>query len=320
MAPVALRVAVCCTAWQSYRVVVLPLVGKIEAFGGNIFPNGWVVPFNGDFLIGLLAPAVTAAIATQAGSIKVYIMAMCYYVVGLWDFYCGLLIEKFCAPKGAVFGEYTPKWMLTVWLLVNWAIEIVAFGCMLREDVFAHFNREKPDPSTLEDGVLGGYWLIICGIGWSFPLIFPCVPSPHPPCRSSVRTRLPRAATWPSSCPSCSTAWASRSPTLRSTHPSPRHPVSLFASRARRHSHRNTPTRRHLPLRRRRRTGIITRGGSLVKRTHTTPAPRDPRGHAVHHGTQGTFLSPTTLLQVMRPAKVRLQSLETLSPPPLLTA
>ena len=78
------------TAWQSYRFLTGALFSRIQCEEttspatlkpGNFLP-GWVVPFTGDFCMGLVSPLMCFALAMRP-SLTVWGLACAYHGIGV---------------------------------------------------------------------------------------------------------------------------------------------------------------------------------------------------------------------------------------------
>ena len=133
---------------------------KIECFGGDVFPTGWIIPLLQDGLIGTTAPLITFLLATKSG-ITVYIVAMCWFWWGICDFGIGLAVDGYMTPYKGPFGAHVPAFMLKAWLIGNMAAEVYAFYLMWSSEMFTYMTTTSKSVPIAE-GAHGGMWIAYC--------------------------------------------------------------------------------------------------------------------------------------------------------------
>ena len=173
------------TAWQSHRAFAWPLLSRIgqpdrveTATGWTVKPGGlpgelktgWLAPAFADCLIGVVAPFLCYA-CVHAPSTKVWAIAIGFHIKIACDILSSLLVNVYEPASEANPLNTLPRasrGLLPMWLGLHLIIEAAALRCLLDDTVPAYMEHEFLIGTTFElsDGPLGGYWVLICLIGW----------------------------------------------------------------------------------------------------------------------------------------------------------
>ena len=127
------------TGWMSFRAVGSGLF-LFWIFSGNerSAPSEWIVPFIGDFFIGITAIFLVYFIIKKPGTI-LWVLLLSWNVVGLLDL-IGAINVSFAAPYGPIpdigFNDFT----LSSILILNSLFQISFFYLLFLIDIIVYFK------------------------------------------------------------------------------------------------------------------------------------------------------------------------------------
>ena len=130
------------TGWMSFRAVGSGLF-LFWIFSGNerSAPSEWIVPFIGDFFIGITAIFLVYYIIKKPSNI-LWVLLLSWNVVGLLDL-IGAINVSFAAPYGPIpeigFNELAVRSIL----IFNTLLQISCIYLLFQKDIKEYFNKSK---------------------------------------------------------------------------------------------------------------------------------------------------------------------------------
>ena len=127
------------TAWMSFRAVGSGLF-LFWIFSGNerSAPSEWIVPFIGDFFIGITAIFLVYYIMKKPSTI-LWVLLLSWNVVGLLDL-IGAINVSFAAPYGPIpeigFNELTVRSIL----ILNTILQISCIYLLFQKEIKEYFK------------------------------------------------------------------------------------------------------------------------------------------------------------------------------------
>ena len=177
--PIALTVAVAITAWQSHRLVTLPVIPRI--LDGEL-TTAWLAPCISESVVAGLAPFMCYMLV-HSPSYAVWAFAISLNVMGSFGFAMAVFIHGKYGPPEPVLARGRDRsgnvaevriqrnpLILKSWLLLNLLAELACLVCLLHASVPSFLNHQYMIGTVMKltAGPLQGKWIGICAVGWCF--------------------------------------------------------------------------------------------------------------------------------------------------------